>query len=431
VVDAFPVPGGQYFMQPAVSGEYVSDQTAAGREAIANAGRAGVEFLGETEIFAAYPGFSLFASGSHGPHHIECRCIVVATGAHDRVMAFPGWTLPGVMTAGAGQRLAKVHGVLPGKRVVIAGSGVFLFAVADVLIAKGAAIAALVEARKPGVRLALHLLHHPERWREVSNLLSRVRRKADRLIFGKVVTEAYGGDRVEGIRLATEDLSRREDIRDVDALLISHGFQPSIEITSLLGCRHRFDDDLGGWFVAADPDTGLTSVNGVFAAGEVLGIAGARPAMLSGELAGMSAAESLGFLATRTGIRSKLKTLQRDRHFGHGLGRLFSPNSVLASLVRESTVLCRCEEVTFGEIRKAYSDGARSAYESKIWTRAGMGRCQGRMCRMSVTHMLARESGRTVEQIGFNRSRVPIRPTHIADVFAAMENGTPDAMTTH
>jgi NADPH-dependent 2,4-dienoyl-CoA reductase/sulfur reductase-like enzyme len=337
-------------------------------------------------------------------------------------MAFPGWTLPGVMTAGAGQRLTKVNGVLPGQRIVIAGTGPFLFAVAESLISRGASIAAVIEARKPSMQFAVHLARYPERWGEAWHLIHTIRRHASRLIFGRIIIEAMGRDQLEGIRLATLDLSQSEEIKNVDALLISHGFQPSIDVTCLLGCVHLFDDDLGGWFVEADPSSGQSSIEGVFAAGEVMGVAGAQPAMLSGELAGLSAVSSLGYPVSQARINSVVRKLRRARKFGHGLGHLFAPPRELAGLVRDDTVLCRCEEVTFRQIREACAEGARSAYGSKIWTRAGMGRCQGRMCRMTITQILARETGRSVEDIGFNCPRVPIRPTPLADVLAAMSD---------
>lgn len=422
IVDAFSIPGGQYFMQPLEKTEVLSTQAARGQQAITEAESAGVEFLNETEIFAAYPGFKLYASGPDGPVRIECQSVIVATGAHDRTVAFPGWTLPGVMTAGAGQRMAKVNGVIPGKRIVIAGSGPFLFAVAESLISKGASIAAVIEARKPRVQLALHLARYPERWAESWNLMRTVRRHAGGLLFGRVVTEAFGRERVDGIRIATLDYTKLEEINDIDTLLISYGFQPSIDVTCILGIKHRFDDGLGGWFVEADPSSGQTSVARVFAAGEVMGVAGAKPAVLSGELAGLSAASAFDHRINQARINSVTKQLRRARKFGHGLGQLFSPPPQLANLARDDTVLCRCEEVTLRQIREACADGARSAYGSKIWTRAGMGRCQGRICRMGIAQILARETGRNMEEIGFNAPRVPIRPTPLANVFSAMDN---------
>jgi NADPH-dependent 2,4-dienoyl-CoA reductase/sulfur reductase-like enzyme len=421
VLDAFPDPGGQYWMQ-APGTPPASLQMADGARAIAVARAAGVEILTGTELFAAYPGFRLFAAGEGGAVAIAARALVVASGAHDRVVAFPGWTLPGVMTAGAGQRLAKLHGVLPGRRIVLAGSGAFLLAVAESLLAKGAEIAALVEARRPSAALARHLASHPERWRETARLVATARRGARRIVFGRIVVAAGGQDRVESVRLAAAPGGPAEEIDGIDALLVGYGFQPAIDTTAMLGCDHRFDDALGGWHVAADPATGLTSVAGLYAAGEVLGVAGARPALLSGEIAGLSAAAALGRAVDRARLAACRRALVRARAFGHGLGRLFAPPPGLERLADDDTIVCRCEEVRAGEIRAACAAGAGSAYAAKIWTRAGMGRCQGRICRMSLTRLVAAETGRGLEAVGFNRPRVPLRPVPLTAVLAAMQS---------
>jgi D-hydroxyproline dehydrogenase subunit alpha len=428
-IDAFAEPGGQYYMQPPATAPAPppAPQAEEGRRAIAAARAAGVEFLVGSEIFAAYPGFRLHGAGAAGPVSIGCRSLIVATGAQDRTVAFPGWTLPGVMTPGAGQRLAKLNGVLPGRRIVIAGSGPFLFAVADSLIAKGANIVALVEARRPAWPLGLHLARHPERWREAWRLVRTVRAKVGRMIFGQLVVEATGRGRVEAVRIAASRDAPGEAIDGIDALLVGYGFQPAIEFTALLGCDHRFDDALGGWHVAADPASGLTSVAGVYAAGEALGVAGARPAVLSGTLAGLASARSLGFAVDAGALADLAPALARARRFGHGLGRLFAPPAALDALADDRTIVCRCEEVRAGEIRAACADGAGSSYGAKLWTRAGMGRCQGRICRMSLARLVARETGRSLEEVGFNRPRVPVRPVPLDDVLAAMADGRPDA----
>lgn len=421
LVDAFSQLGGQYFMQP-LAGTQDSQQIRSGRAAIADARATGATLLTGVEIFAAYRGFRLFGAGGSRSVVIDARAVVAANGAHDRVMAFPGWTLPGVMTAGAGQRLAKLNGVLPGKRIVIAGSGVFLWAVAQTLLDMGAEIVALVEARRPHFALAWQLLAFPERWREAAELYRSVAGRVKRLIFGKLVAEAIGSARVEEIVLCDPQGERRETLSGFDALLVSHGFQPNIETTSLLDCAHRFDDALGGWRAAVGDD-GRTSASGLYAVGEVAGVAGYRPAALSGELAGLAAAADLGFrLGDSISRQARLrKALVRARRFGHGLGNLFAPLAELQRFATDETILCRCEEVTKREILAAVREGSDSIHTAKMWTRAGMGRCQGRMCRMSVAACVAAASGRPAELVGYNRPRMPCRPVALEHALAAFE----------
>lgn len=419
-IDAYTEAGGQYWMQ-AADNRPIGPQAAEGRTAIRRAEAAGVRFLKGAEVFAAYPGFKLFANGRDGAAHIACRTVIVASGAHDRTVAFPGWTLPGVMTAGGGQRLAKTQGILPAKRIVLSGSGIFLYAVADTFIGKGAEIVALVEARQPNSAVVRHLACFPERWHEAAALFGRVRKRVLRWMNGRVVVEALGTERVEAVRVARLDGSGAHTIEGIDCLLTSYGFQPQIEITSLLGCRHRFDDGLGGWHVEADPITGRTSIDGVFAAGEVTGVAGARPAQLSGALAGYAAARALGLAVPPETTTPLVRQLVRARAFGHGLGRIFAPLPEFSRLAKDDTVLCRCEEVTLADVRAAAIEGATTLYGSKIWTRAGMGRCQGRMCRMSMTMALAAATGRSLSEVGYNQPRIPARPVPIDAALEALK----------
>lgn len=420
VVDAFPDPGGQYYMQPPKFAGDEPPQVIEGQSAIAAARAAGAEFLAGAEIFAAYPGFRLYGTDRDGAFTVHCRAVIAACGAHDRTMAFPGWTLPGVMTPGGGQRLAKLQGLLPGKRILLAGSGPFLWAVADSLLSKGAHIAALVEAQRPSAGLALHLARHPERWHEARRLYNTVRSGVTETIHGHLVVEARGRERIDSVIIADRRGGARREIGSIDSLLVGYGFQPAIELTSLLGCAHRFDDALGGWHAAADPATGLTNVPGVYAAGEMLGIAGARPATLSGCLAGLACAAALGFPVDPLAQELAWRRLKRARRFGHGLGRLFAPPPELASLPDDATIVCRCEDIPAAAIKAACAAGAATLPNAKLWTRASMGRCQGRICRMTVTRLIARETGRAVAEIGCNRPRVPVRPVAVDAVLAAM-----------
>lgn len=420
IIDSFPLAGGQYYMQPVTGAP--SGQALRGRRLIDEVIEAGAHVLTGHEVVAAYPGFRLLAMGHGRGLSIAARAIVVAGGAHDRVMAFPGWTLPGVMTAGAGQRLAKVNGVLPGQRIVIAGTGIFLWAVADTLLQKGARIVALVEARRPSLGLAAHILAFPEHWREALRLFNHVKRGVDRVAWSHVICEASGDDRVDSVIIGHAAQGRVERITGVDALLVSHGFQPNIEITSLLGCEHCFDEALGGWHAIVD-DRGRTSIKGIYAAGEVTGLAGFLPATLAGRIAGMAAAIDLG-MASDIGERSLARwsnRLRRALRFGHGLGRLFEPLPALQSVQRDNTILCRCEEISRAEILAACRDGARHLHTMKTWTRAGMGRCQGRMCRMSVTACIAKETGKHPRSLGYNKPRVPTRPIPINEILAALD----------
>jgi len=431
LVDAGQLPGGQYWMQEPVPSAAPASQAAEGQEAIAAALLAGVRFHLGTEIWAAFPDRRVLGQSAIGPIEFAPRALVIAGGAQDRVMPFPGWTLPGVMTPGAGQRLAKLGGMAAGSRVMLAGSGPFLLAVAATLRDRGMPPAVLVEARRSSLAMAAHVARHPSRWAEALKLLAAGRSIADRRN-GWIVTRALGESRVEAVEIAPLgsdgkiDASRAETIPGIDALLIGWGFRPIIELTALLRCDHRYDRDLGGWFCAVEAGTSRTSVDQVYAAGEVTGIAGSRPARLSGELAGRQAAADLGFLVGEgEGRRRELaRELGAARRFSDGLGRLFTPPERLVELCDDDTIVCRCEEVTAGEIRTALAAGTRGVAGAKMWTRAGMGRCQGRICGTAVAEITAAATGISPEAAGYNPPRIPLRPVALSVVLEATEPPT-------
>jgi NADPH-dependent 2,4-dienoyl-CoA reductase/sulfur reductase-like enzyme len=426
LIDAAPAAGGQYWMQSALPhARAVTAQAAAGAAAIAAAEAAGVTLHLGAEIWAVFPDLRILATTPDGPREIAARAIVVTTGANDRVPPFPGWTLPGVLTAGGAQRLAKLGDVAAGSRVVVAGSGPFLLVVARALRKAGAEIAAFVEAQRPSFALVAHLARHRERWSETAGLLGAIASTRTRRRFGWIVTEAVGNERVESVRIVPLgrdgrlDPVRSETISGIDALVTGWGFRPAIEVTSLLRCRHAYDESRGGWYCEAGAYTGQTSVPHVFAAGEVTGVAGALPAELSGTLAGAAAAADAGFaFPDLAGVADIRRRLERARAFVAPLNRIFTPPPAIDTLATDETIVCRCESVTAGEVRAALTDGATGVLGAKLWTRAGMGRCQGRMCSWGIARLASPEAPAAA---GFNQPRIPLRPVPLAQVAAAMD----------
>ena len=430
LVDAFIRPGGQYHMQPSSSASVFeeTEQVIRGKAAVESAVASGVTMLTATEVWGVFDRFVLHAWNRNGAITIGTGAIVVASGAHDRTIAFPGWTLPGVMTPGAAQRLAKTCGVPPGRRSLLAGSGPFLLPVAGAVLKAGGRIAEIVEARSSPLPLVCLMLAHPERWAEGFRLLLPLVHARTRFRFGEVVVSALGKTRVEAAELAPLDATGRPDnsmkriVGDIDSLLVGYGFQPQIDLTCVLGCHHRFDEAKGGWHCVAGLTTGATDVAGVFAAGEVCGVAGAIPAALSGTIAGLGAAEWLRNDESQGERRRLLSRARRAGRFADRLNRHYAPVAGLADLMTDETIVCRCEDVTAGEIRAEIARGVDSAYGAKLWTRAGMGPCQGRICGWSLARLIAAETGRNIEEIGFNRPRLPIRPVPLGIV----RNSTPE-----
>ncbi|MBI3966047.1 MAG: FAD-dependent oxidoreductase [Chloroflexi bacterium] len=381
--------------------------------------RGDVELRLGTAVWGVDDERTLWLLGPEGMDRLEARALVVATGAYDRPVAFPGWTLPGVMTAGAAQTLVKSSGVLPGRRVLLAGSGPFLLPVAQELLRAGATIVALAEATGPGAWLGRaprgwgHWDRLWEGWRYVRSLLAgRVP-----VLPGHVVARAEGDERVRSATLTAVDGEWRprpgtERRFEVDALAVGYGFTAGTELVRLLGCELRWGERQRQHLPSHDLDQ-RTSVPGVLVAGEAGGIGGAEVAFASGRLAALAAARELGVLAPGGFERLAApvrRQLARHRRFAAIVNATFAPRAGLWELMSDDTVVCRCEEVTAGEVRAAIVPGLPDANALKAATRVGMGLCQGRYCGPLVTELVAAATGAPVSGVRPFGVRPPLRP---------------------
>ncbi|MCI3928742.1 FAD-dependent oxidoreductase [Streptomyces sp. AN091965] len=342
------------------------------------------------------------AGAGERPVRVRARAVLLATGTYERHLPFPGWTLPGVVAAGGAQAMLKSGLVLPGSRVVVAGSGPLLLAVAASLASAGARVPAVVEAsgylayaREPRTLLA-----DPHKLLEGATHGAALLRHRVRPLVRSAVTRAHGTDRVEAVTISRLD----RDWRPVpgtgrriacDALAIGHGLVPQLELATGLGCATRRAPD--GTHALALTSLQSTSVPGVYAAGEAGGVGGARLALAEGELAGIAiAARTLGRPALLDGPR--VRELRRRRHrmraFAEVMARAHAPGEGWTRWLDDATDICRCEEVTAGSVREAIDVyGARDARTVKLLTRAGMGWCQGRMCGTAVACLAAGAPG--------------------------------------
>ena len=408
VVDMGQLPGGQYLRQPAVAGAAPTRHTGrSGRAArllrLATA-HPRIRFLVRHQVWQATPDgpATLRLHGPDGPATLRPRALVLAPGAHDRVVPFPGWDLPGVVTAGCAQALVKGHGVLVGRRVLVAGTGPFLLAVAACLADAGARVAGVVEASRMAAwaRHPVALATAPAKLWEAARYLATLRRHRVPLWERQAVTEvAEAGD---GLRATV----RRVDAGwrpgpvtrtvSVDAVCVGYGFVPSVELAVALGCATGTDVD-GNLVVTVDAFQRST-VPGVLVAGEATGVGGADLAMAEGEVAGLAAAHHLGLLDEPALARAAAPARRRAarwRRFAATLHRVHPVPDGWTAWLRDDTVLCRCEEVTAGRIRAdvaAY--GVDDLRALKLVTRVGMGLCQGRMCGRAAATLLQQLSGR-------------------------------------
>lgn len=320
------------------------------------------------------------------PVAVRADAVLLATGGYEKVLPFPGWTLPGVVTAGGAQAVLKGGLVVPGRTAVVAGTGPLLLPVATGLAAAGVEVAALVESADPRalVRRAGALAARPGKVAEGAAYTARLLRRRVPFLARHAVVEAHGEGRLDAVTVAAlgpDGRVRPGTGRRVpcDTLAVGHGMIPYTDLAETLGCR------LDGLRVDVD-DEQRTDVPGVWAAGEATGVGGAELSLAEGHIAGRSIAARLSGTgpdprATDRAVRSRT----RGRAFAAALDSVYAPPAHWPEQVTDDTVVCRCEEVTAGRIREAVTGlGAGDVRTVKLLTRAGMGWCQGRICEPAV-----------------------------------------------
>jgi NADPH-dependent 2,4-dienoyl-CoA reductase/sulfur reductase-like enzyme len=288
---------------------------------------------------------------------------VLATGARELQLPFAGWTLPGVIAAGGLQLILKSGWQPAGRRVVIAGSGPLLLAVAATARRAGARVLAVVEQAPPGRlrRFAWGLRHHPSRALQAAGLRLELATSAYR--WGTRMLDANAGADARLAQVRLVDGQGRVERIDCDLLAVGHGLVPELGLASLLGCALR-DDGIPG--VRVDVD-GASSCAGVYAAGEATGVGGAAKARLEGRIAGSAAA---GAPSTRWHA-----DLQREHRFMALLHETFQARADESPRPTPDTLVCRCEDVAWSAL-----DGCTSLRDARLQQRCGMGACQGRLC---------------------------------------------------
>jgi D-hydroxyproline dehydrogenase subunit alpha len=409
VIEAGSQIGGQFYRQPAVRlhasraralhHDWRTWQSLRDRfELHVAAGR--IQHLAEHHVwFVESPGsdrgFNIHAlTGAEQDRSVSVHAgaLLLATGAYEKVLPFPGWTLPGVVTAGAAQAMLKGSLVLPGRTVVVAGTGPLLLPVAVGLAESGARVSALIESAsaRDVRRLASTMITNPDKLTEAAGYAARLARHGVPIRYGHTVLAAHGTTRVESVTVA--ELDRAGSVRQgserriaCDALAIGHGLLPHLDLASALGAR-LVGADLPAVWVDGEQ---RTDVPALWAAGEATGVGGSALALVEGEIAGRSIAATLlnaqrdaAWLATLTKLARARK---RYQDFFAAVDHVYSPPATWIDALTDETIVCRCEEVPVGAIRAASREfGATDLRTVKLLTRAGMGWCQGRVCTPGV-----------------------------------------------
>jgi len=447
VIDEQARPGGQIWRRPdpAVPGPdpLAAPAYAAGRALLEEAAaEPGITFAHGTTAWGVFgtrttpdgfatPGAAVpegIRLATHGPDGVRVllpRALLLTAGAYDLPVPFPGWTTPGVLTVGGVQALLKGHRTLAGRRIVLSGAHPLLLVVAAQLVKAGADVAEVAFAQRlpgPGalLRSAGALPGNGAKAGEGFAALRTLRRAKVPIRMGTIVVRAEGEDAVRGAVLARVDrdwavLPDTSRTVACDVVGTGFGFVPSTELARQAGCEVVWNGPAGGWVLVHD-DAMRTTLPDVWAAGEVTGVAGAEHAVAAGRRAALDICLSLGTL-DRAAHDRELPSVRRASasaaRMAAALDRICAPErAALTALADDDTTLCRCEDVTHGEVRCAIRDNPTLATADavKLLTRAGMGPCQGRMCGPALTELLHTCTGSTREQVGTYTARPPIKP---------------------
>ncbi len=356
----------------------------------------------ETLVAGYYGNGEIAVVKKEKPYIIKADKILIATGAREKFLPFPGWTLPGVISAGAVQALVKTSGYLPARDAIIAGTGPFLLAVAYEFEKAGGKVIEVAELNpiKKLMGFTTALLDF-EKGREGIKYLVKLFGK---LSYGWKIVEAKQNG--EKLRVTLEKNGKKREL-ETELLAIGHGFVPNIEFAQLCGCPVSYKPELGGWIIEVDEN--MSCGKDMYAAGEVTGIGGARKALIEGQLAALSI----------TGKEDKKLKKKRAHEvkFAAKLNTVYSVSPHLWKSIPDNTIICRCEDVTMGEIRKAVEEGFVSTRGIKGATRVGMGNCQGRTCFPIVMEFLRSYKGVKPEAVSI---RPPIKPVDLG-VFVDLE----------
>lgn len=382
-----------------------------------------IRILNRTKVLAVYPeSVLLIEEDGKRVSTIETDIVLFATGAREKFLPFKGWTLPGVISTGAAQILMKTSGILPSKEILIGGSGVFLFAIAYEILKNNGRVLSVLEQNSMIDKLSLlsQFLHQFSKFSEGGRFVSKIFLSGVPVRHRTRIIEARGEKHLE--KVVTVRMDRKgsvvegsETIYNTNSLAIGYGFTPNIELPQLAGCELEYEGDKGGWIVKVKDDL-ETTVENMYAAGEITGIAGALKSINEGRISALSILNKLGKMSEDEFSR-QLRPLKKERGHHLAFGKYFNslcktPEEAITS-IPEETVICRCEDVRMGDIKKAILNGHTTTGAIKKATRIGMGACQGRICGPVLYDIVSAFTKISPNDIPLLSVRPPVKPVSI------------------
>lgn len=422
--DEQPTPGGQIYrgiinqrsqkLQTVLGPDYAVGETIAR------------PFLDAADI-AYHPGATVWRvahgelswTSKHSAGDLQADRILAATGAMERPFPIEGWTLPGAMTAGAAQILLKMNGVVADGAVFV-GCGPLLYLIVNQYLEAGVKVGAVLDTA-PRANWAVAVKHIGGALRSPSylmkglKLLRNIRKSGIPCHAGVREIKILGTTHVSGVKWTG---SSGEASLECENVFLHHGVIPNVNLTMAARCEHRWDN-IQACFRPVVDDFGRTSCDWLVSAGDGAGIAGAKSAALSGEIAALAIAHDLGVLDAQELERQSAPLLsqrRKDQLIRPFLDARYLPLPNFRAPENPNIIICRCEEVRRGDIACAVAEGCPGPNQFKSFTRAGMGPCQGRMCGNTVVESFSADTGKSPDAIGYYRIRMPVKPVTIGEI---------------
>ena len=378
--------------------------------------------------------FTLLVQGREGLCRVTAGAVLIAPGCYDMPAIFPGWNLPGVMATGGIQAFVKSQQLVPGQRFLFVGSHPLQLVVADQIVKAGGEVAGVLFAQSHArvfelLKSPVLALQNFAKLAQTTGILRRLRRAGVPVRFNQTLLRANGGTALTSVTTAPvgrDGLIRREAAVDIecDRLGVCFSFLASSELARQSGAECTWDAKRGGW-IARHDEWMQSTVPGIHVAGEITGVAGAEVAAQTGRLAAVGCALALGKITTQRAAQLAAPTrrqLRGSSRFAALLSRLAWPGAdLLDQLMTGSATLCKCEEVTVETFEQMLQQNPHIATASaaKLYSRTGMGLCQGRYCQFAVTQLMARRLGLAEQDIGSFTARFPAKPIDIGDLVDA------------